>query len=132
MHKKTISSLHTFFKTSKNILVWDGNCKFCQKCINWLISKGGKKKIFFIPFQEIPHPPMSDEFKKECMQSIQFLKPTHEIFAGGDAISEILFAIGYMNIATMMRKPKLRKLSNYLYDFIAKQRSLLSSFIRNK
>tara|TARA_B110000014_G_C19974811_1_gene504724 strand:+ start:144 stop:542 length:399 start_codon:yes stop_codon:yes gene_type:complete len=132
MHKKTISSLHTFFGTSKNILIWDGNCKFCQKCMNWLISKGGEKKIFLIPFQKIPYPPMSDEFKKECIQSIQLLKLNHEIFTGGDAISEILFAIEYKKIANMMRKPILRKFSNYLYVFIAKHRGLLSNFIRNK
>ena len=75
---------------------------------------------------------MSDEFKKECIQSIQLLKPNHEIFTRGDAISEILFAIEYKKIATMMRKPILRKFSNYLYVFIAKQRGLLSNFIKKK
>jgi len=132
MNKKTISSLHTFFKTSKNILIWDRNCKFCQKCIDWIISKGGEKKLYLIPFQEIPSPPMNDDFKKECIQSIQFLKPTHEIFNGGDAITEILFAIGYDNIATMTRKPILRQLVKYLYAFIAKHRGFLSSFIGDK
>tara|TARA_B100000686_G_scaffold34131_1_gene35725 strand:+ start:25240 stop:25638 length:399 start_codon:yes stop_codon:yes gene_type:complete len=132
MNKKTVTSLHTFFKTSKKILVWDGNCKFCEKCIDWIIAKGGEEKLFLIPFQEIPYPPMSDDFKKKCIKSIQFLKPTHEIFAGGDAITEILFTIGYKKIATMIRKPILRQFIKYLYIFIAKNRSFLSRFIRNK
>ncbi len=132
MNKKTISSFHIFFNTSKDILIWDGNCKFCQKCIDWLISRGGDEKLFLVPFQQIPYPPMNGEFEKECIQSIQFLKSTHEIFTGGDAFIEILFAVGYNKIARIMTKPILKNIINNLYFFMAKNRIFLSRFIKRK
>ena len=132
MDKKATSPIHIFFNTSKDILIWDGNCLFCKECMKWIISKGVDKKIFSIPFQEIPYPPMSDEFEKECLKSIQLLKSNRKILTGGDAISEILFSIGYKKIAILMTKPILRKINNYLYFFVAKHRGFLSNFIRKK
>jgi predicted DCC family thiol-disulfide oxidoreductase YuxK len=113
----------------KPILLYDGDCGFCLHWVNrWRkITEG---KIRFAPYQEeLQYYPQISE--KDCQEAVQLVLPDGAVFSGAHAVFKAL------SIARKYRwlhwfydyMPFWGRISEFLYQWVAHHRFLLSRFI---
>ena len=126
----TVDCLHNMKYTcdKKAILIYDGNCDFCQGSTNWIKKRALPGKFEFIPCQSKERrerfPFISDD---QCMTALQLILPDGCQYAGADAIPEILCRLeGWRWLEAVLRQPIIKKTSPLVYKWVAKHRGFLS------
>ena len=111
-----------------NIVVFDGECLFCNRFITFIIQNDKKNKLFFCELQSKTG---IDFLKKYDLpisnfETIYFVKK-NKLYEKSDAILKIMEAIGGIwKIAIIFSLiPKLFR--NKIYNFIAEHRFSLSN-----
>lgn len=130
MNKKTDRS-------SRPIIIWDGECAFCARWITkWRKITGGK--VEYLPFQSLE----ADEngrLKKipslsvgECKRAVQLVMPDGEVYSGAEAVFRALHSAGKSKLGITLYRhiPGFKAISECLYGYIASHRSLFSKILK--
>jgi predicted DCC family thiol-disulfide oxidoreductase YuxK len=110
----------------KAILLWDGECLFCKKCVEQLIKLDEKGQILPLPYQEVPSPPMCEALKVRCQRAIQLIAPGQNPTSAGRAFLGILSLLGWKKSAAIMSAAPFVYAVEFLYWLIARNRRLMS------
>ncbi|KAA1037615.1 DUF393 domain-containing protein [Macrococcus equipercicus] len=103
-----------------NVVIYDGDCGFCQYWIRWLLKHDSNERLLFADqysafFQSLP---------VRTADSVMLIAGRHS-YTKSDAVIEILAAIGCRKLAFAGRLvPKV--LRDALYEIIAKYRHRLA------
>lgn len=71
-------------------LVFDGECGFCTRCVDWLRRLDPQGRIDVQPLQAEGVPASIGATPEECHEAVQFLGPDGVRRAGADAVNGVL------------------------------------------
>ncbi len=114
------------------ILLWDGACEFCRKCVEWIRARDASGRIKPIPYQEIPSPPMTGPVRERCGRSIQLFLPGRPALSAGRAALAVLSLLGWRKTAAFLSAPPLIWGVEAAYRIVARNRTLFSRIVFGK
>lgn len=109
---------------NKKIILFDGVCNLCNHTVNFLISQDKHDQFRFVSLQ-------SELGNKICnylninvlnTDSIVLYIPKKAYFVKANAVIEILNLLGGLYSFTKIFKLFPKSISNFIYDFVAKNR----------
>ena len=107
------------------IVLYDGECDFCNKWVNFSKSKLKNNEISFIPFNSIEGMKIIEEFQIKNQNSVAYIQ-NDIVFFKSNAVLKICkklqFPYNYLGITKIL--PTF--LLDFSYDFIAKRRLKLT------
>ncbi len=112
-------------RETRIILLWDGACDFCRRCIEWMMARDAAGRIKPVPYQDVPSPPMTETFRARCGRSIQLFLPGRPALSGGKAALAVLSLLGWKKTAACLSLPPLVWGVDVLYRLVARNRWFL-------
>jgi len=119
--------------TDKTWIFWDGQCGFCRRSVDWLLSQVHDANDYIArPYQTAPRPPMTDAIYAACPDAVHIVLPDGTVQRGGEACLTLLADSNIKFAASMLKVPPLSWLVEPGYSFVANNRMTLSkSMFRN-
>lgn len=111
------------------ILLWDGECGFCRRCVEWVERCDREKRIRVLPFQDAPTPPMTAELRVRSQKAIQLIHPDGRITSAGRASLDVLRLLGWRKTAAFFRRPPLIWAVEGGYRLVARSRGIVSRLL---
>ena len=109
-----------------SIILYDGECNFCNSWICFTKSKLKKNEISFIPFNSIEGAKTIDKFKLKNQNSVAYIK-NDIIFFKSRAVLKICKQLKFPYNLLHFSKIIPVFLLDFAYNFIAKRRLKLTS-----
>jgi predicted DCC family thiol-disulfide oxidoreductase YuxK len=108
------------------IVLYDGDCNFCNKWVSFTKSKLQKNEISFIPFNSIKGQEKIEKFQIKNQNSVAYI---HDdiLFFKSRAVLKICRQLQFPYNLLQFSKIIPNFLLNFVYDFIAKRRLKLTS-----
>ncbi len=115
-------------------LIYDGNCSFCKKCVSWIAKRARPGALEFLPMQAPARakrfPQLSDE---ACLEGMQLVLPGGAVRSGEQAVPDLLRMLKRWRwFAFVFELPVMRGLSPIAYGWIARNRYMISEFVRHR
>lgn len=111
------------------LLLWDGACGFCRRCVVWALVRDREHKIRALPYQEAPSPPMTDALRARCERAVQLLYPDGTLRSAGRAVLDVLALLGWEKTARVLGAPPLVWLVEAGYRLVARHRGWLGRWL---
>ena len=112
--------------SSKNTLVYDADCGFCQASVNWLKSILGER-INIIPRLELADGDygISHEDSNKAIQLIELDSDGHQVYRAAEAVLKVLSYQGAWAFWYWLYKyiPGFAWLAEWVYEIVADNRS---------
>ncbi len=105
-----------------HILLWDGECALCRRCVMWVVSRDKKKRIWAVPYQEAPSPPLGDALRERAREAVQLVAPDGRTLEAGRACVEVLSLLGWGAAARILGRPPLIWPVEWGYRLVARTR----------
>lgn len=119
-------------RESRVILLWDGGCEFCRKCVEWIEVIDTEKRIKPIAYQDVPSPPMTKPFRIRCGKSIQLFLPGRPPLSAGKAALGILSLMGWRKTGLFLAFPPIVWGVEAAYRIVALNRAIFSRLLFGK
>lgn len=117
-------------RTSKPLLIYDGDCAFCRHWITRWQSLTGDR-IGFAPYQEVREqfPTISAQ---EFAAAVHFIEPGGAVYRGAEAVLRCLAATERWRwlYGCYLRVPGVSFMADRLYCWVARNRGRLSRWMR--
>lgn len=111
---------------SKPVLIYDGDCTFCQYWISrW--SHITKDRIDYAPYQEI-YPKFPEIPVSEFQSSVKLILETGQVYSGAEAVLRALDNSTFLWCYAKL--PGFSHISEAMYQFVAKHRHRISKMTR--
>jgi len=109
-------------------IVYDGQCRFCQRQMAWITRRDRGGAFEFIPSQT---PGLLERFPtlagEDFNTGLRVVLPDSDLRKGADAVYEIARRLPrWRRIAWVYRLPGVRQLSRVIYGWIAARRYTLA------
>lgn len=111
------------------LVLWDGDCGFCARSVEWARRRDAEKSLTFVPYQEAPSPPMTPELERACREAVHVITPDGRILRAGRASLYVLERMGWRRCAKLLRLPPLLWLVELGYRLVAAHRGLASRLL---
>ncbi len=112
--------------TSKHLVLWDGGCGFCRRCVNFLRSHDRFGGLEFCPFQEAD---LTPELRDACSRAMHVIKTDGDILKGGRAALFCARFTRWHQLARVGEWPVFLPFVELGYKVVAANRSLLSKWL---
>ena len=112
--------------TPKHLVLWDGQCGFCRRCVVWLRAHDRFSALEFCPFQEAD---LSPELRAACENSIHVIKRNGEILNGGRAALFLGRFTRWNRLARVGEWPMFLPLVEMGYKIVANNRPFFSKLV---
>ena len=112
---------------ARSTLIYDGDCSFCIRCVEWL-KKITNGKVEFLPFQS-----SRERFPKilmgDCERSIHWVDLNGNVFEGAEAIFRTLACVSdkAWMLRTYKNVPGFAFVAESIYQIVSKNRKFLGS-----
>ena len=112
---------------ARSTLIYDGDCKFCIRCVEWL-KKITKGKVECLSFQS-----SRERFPEiligDCERSIHWIDLSGNVFEGAEAIFRTLACVSDKEWMLRIYKnvPGVALVSEFIYQVVSKNRKILGS-----
>ncbi len=114
--------------SSKVLVLWDGACGFCRRCVRWLEAQPRGRTYEAVPYQQAPRPPMTDALAEACSKAVHVVLPGGEVLRGGRAVLWVLNDLGWPGMSLLSRWPFL-PVVEVAYGVVARNRLLFSRWL---
>lgn len=108
----------------KPLVLWDGHCGFCGRCVAWALSHDPEGRLDFEPYQEVDGLP--DDLRDACSRAVHVVTPDGEVLRAGRACLFVLGRIGWPRTAALLRLPPFVWCIELGYKIVAANRGRLS------
>jgi predicted DCC family thiol-disulfide oxidoreductase YuxK len=115
--------------TKQALVLWDGQCGFCRRGIEWVERRNGNHLLRPMAYQQAPSPPMTPELRAACAQAMHVLTPDGRWLRGGRASLYILERIGFPALSRVLSLPPLVWGVEAGYWLVARNRGLASRIL---
>jgi predicted DCC family thiol-disulfide oxidoreductase YuxK len=112
--------------TAPALLLWDGDCGFCRRSVEWAERRDDGQAFRAIPYQEAPSPPMTPELRLACTRAVHVLTPEGDVLRAARACLWVLQRTGYPVLARVLALPPLVWVVELGYWLVARNRGLAS------
>jgi predicted DCC family thiol-disulfide oxidoreductase YuxK len=111
------------------LLLWDGECGFCRRSVQWAERRDTTHAFQAVPYQQAPSPPMTPELRKACSRAVHLLTADGELLRAGRACLWVLQQVGHPVLARVLALPPLVWAVEVGYWLVARNRQLASRFL---
>lgn len=113
---------------SKPLVLWDGDCGLCRRSVAWCKRQDARRRLDFMPYQEVPSPPMTPALYEACGKAAHVLLPDGGVLRAGRAALFVLvqgagWPVGVFNLPPFIWAVELG------YWIVATNRTLFSRLI---
>jgi predicted DCC family thiol-disulfide oxidoreductase YuxK len=122
-------SQRVFWSGPKQLVLWDGNCRFCERAVTWFRRRDKHCALEFVPYQDATSPPMTPELRANCARALHLVTSRGEVLRGGAATLFMLEKVGWNGLARALRFPPFIWFVELGYMLIASNRSLFSRLL---
>jgi predicted DCC family thiol-disulfide oxidoreductase YuxK len=114
---------------SRHWIVWDGECGFCRRAVEWALRHDTAGAFVARPYQEVPSPPMTDALREACRRSVHVRTTDGRWLRGGRACLFVLERVGWPRLARVAALPPLVWLVEGGYVVVARNRAFFSRLL---
>ena len=107
-------------------LLWDGDCGFCRRSVEWVRSRDQASEFRAIPYQKAPSPPMTDALRRACADAVHVITPEGNVLRAGRAVLYVLERVGFPRTARILRVFPFVLFVELGYVIVAKNRRFFS------
>ena len=107
------------------LVIFDGDCAFCRRCIAWLERHDRRRSLDFAPFQDAL---ISDQLRAACQNAVHLCKSDGQILRAGRAVLFALRFTRWNRLARLLELPPLVWLVELGYCVVARNRPFFSRF----
>jgi predicted DCC family thiol-disulfide oxidoreductase YuxK len=115
--------------SGQHYLLWDGRCGFCRRSVEWIKRRDEDDRLFAVPYQEAPSPPMTPALSEACAKAVHVVTDDGRTYRAGRAVLFALDVIGHHFWAKVLATPPLVWFVELGYWIVARNRMLFSKFI---
>ncbi len=115
--------------TDKYLVLWDGECGFCRRSVDWLLKRDQKGELEAVPYQMASSPPMTAELRTACARAVHLVSPDGTIYSAGRAVLKALELVGYGALARVASWPPFVWFVELGYWLVARNRYFFSRFL---
>lgn len=108
------------------LLLWDGDCGFCRRSVEWAERRDTSHSFRPVPYQQALSPPMTPELRQACARAVHVLTAEGQMLRAGRACLWVLQRIGYPVLARVLALPPLVWAVEVGYWLVARNRQLAS------
>ena len=112
-------------KRARHLVLWDGECGFCRRSVEWLAANDKRGALDFKPYQTVE---LAPSVKEACAEAVHVIKADGEMIRAGRAI---LFCGTFTRFGGWARIglwPIFLPFVEVGYKFVAHNRNLVSKF----
>lgn len=107
------------------LLLWDGQCGFCRRCVRWMERRDTAGVFEAMPYQEAPSPPMTPALAAACDRAVHLVLPDGRQLKAGRAVLHVLARLGYPGMR-LLALPPLVWMVEAAYWVVARNRLAFS------
>jgi predicted DCC family thiol-disulfide oxidoreductase YuxK len=107
-------------------IVWDGDCGFCRRAVEWALAHDRDGLFVAVPYQELPSPPMTPALRDACRAAVHVETADGRWLRGGRACLFVLERVGWPRLARVARVAPLVWLVELGYRLVAGNRGFVS------
>jgi predicted DCC family thiol-disulfide oxidoreductase YuxK len=107
-------------------IVWDGECGFCRRAVEWALAHDAHDCFRAVAYQEVPSPPMTPALRDACRRVVHVRTIDGRWLRGGRASLFVLERIGWPRLARIAALPPLVWLVEAGYALVAHNRAFFS------
>jgi predicted DCC family thiol-disulfide oxidoreductase YuxK len=111
------------------LVLWDGDCGFCARCVDWALERGAGEALLFLPYQVVPSPPMTPGLAEACSRAVHVLGADGRTLRAGRACLAVLERCGWRRAARVLRWPPLVWAVEVGYRLVAANRGFFSRWL---
>lgn len=110
---------------NKHWVLWDAECGFCRRSVDWLLARDGRGVLIAVGYQEAPSPPMTPELRSACGEAVHVVTCSGRVLRGGRAVLFLLGEIGWVRTARFLSLPPMVWAVEVGYRLVARNRQML-------
>lgn len=116
-----------------HLLLWDGECGFCQHMVEVMKRRDRKGMFKACQFQLCPSPPMHPELYEGCKSALYVITEDSRELRGAKGVLFLYAKTGWSLPYKILSVPPLLWLVQFGYWLVARNRGLISRiFFKNK
>lgn len=109
------------------MVLWDGQCGFCGRCIAWALGRDPEGHLQFEPYQRVDE--LGPDLREACSRAVHVITVDGDVLRAGRACLFVLGRIGWPRIAAVLRLPPLIWGIELGYKIVAANRGRLSRWM---
>lgn len=107
-------------------MLWDRDCGFCRRSVEWVRGRDRDGHFRFEPYQESEDPRIDDALRQACSRAVHVLPREGGALRAGRASLYVLRRTGFRKTAAVLGVPPLRWLVELGYWIVARNRRFFS------
>jgi len=111
------------------LILWDGECGFCRRSVDWLLEKDERQRLRATPYQMAPSPPLTPELERACARAVHLVAPDGTVYRAGRAVLKALDVVGYRFWARLGMLPPFIWFIELGYWIVARNRRWFSKLM---
>lgn len=115
--------------TARTMVLWDGECGFCRRSVDWLLARDRDGRLEAVPYQMAPAPPMTPELRQACARAVHLVEPDGRVWSAGRAVLRALEIVGYRVWPRVLRWPPFIWFIELGYWVVARNRRQASKIM---
>lgn len=112
--------------TTKHLVLWDGQCGFCRRCVQFLARYDRFQRLEFCPYQEAE---LSPSLREACKGAMHVIKANGEVIKAGRAAMFCGQFTRWHQLARIAQWPVFLPFVELGYKLVAANRGLFSKFL---
>jgi len=112
--------------TAPALLLWDGDCGFCRRSVQWAERRDTGHSFQAVPYQQAPSPPMTPELRAACSRAVHVVTAEGTVLRAGRACLWVLERTGHRLLSRALSLPPLVWAVELGYWLVARNRGLAS------
>jgi predicted DCC family thiol-disulfide oxidoreductase YuxK len=118
-------------RADRHLLLWDGRCGFCQRCVTWLMRQRGAESFQPLPYQTAASPVVTPEIRRASAHAMHVLSTDGRVLKAGRASLFILEQLGWRWTARVLSRPPFVWFVELAYKLVAANRNRISRLLPN-
>ena len=121
----TSSKKRARFK-ARHLVLWDGDCGFCRRGIEWIATQDRRGALDFKPYQSVE---LAPSLREACKSALHVIKADGKVIRAGRAMMFCGTFTRFSGWARLGMWPIFLPFVELGYKFIANNRMLFSKFL---
>lgn len=113
-------------KRGKHLVLWDGDCGFCRRCVAWLDRQDLFGVLEFRPYQEAE---ISASLREACAKAVHVVTKNGVIFKGAKAVLFCGRFTRFHRLARLLEWPIFLPVLEIGYGIVARNRVFFSRLL---
>jgi predicted DCC family thiol-disulfide oxidoreductase YuxK len=110
----------------RHLLLWDGNCGFCRRIVEWVARHDTRHRLRPLPYQTAPASLVTEEVRRASVHALHVVTAEGRVLSAGRASLFVIGHIGWPLTARVLSWPPFIWAVELGYRLVAHNRGRLS------